>query len=93
MAIPHKCRLYRHVRSDGIPYASVMAHDMFTLQELWEKIVGKVLHGWYRPYKNHKHNRIINQNSMGRRFYAYPYKMENGSKHIYNIIIMQSYLA
>ena len=85
MAIPHKCRLYRHVRPDGIPYASVMAHDMFTLQELWEKIVGNVLHGWYRPYINHKHNRIINQNSLGWRFYAYPYKMENGSKHIHNI--------
>ena len=71
MAIPHKCRLYRHVIPDGIPYASVMAHDMFTLQELWEKIVGKVLHGWYRPYINHKHNRILNQNSIGWRFYAY----------------------
>ena len=44
MAISHERRLYKHVGPDGIPYASVVAHDMFTLQELLEKIVGKVLH-------------------------------------------------
>ena len=38
MAIPHECRLYKHVGPDGIPYALVVAHDMFNLQELLEKI-------------------------------------------------------
>ena len=42
MAIPHGCRLYKHVGPDGIPYALVVAHDMFTLQELLEKIVGHI---------------------------------------------------
>ena len=44
MAISHERRLNKHVGPGGIPYASVVAHDMFTLQELLEKIVGKVLH-------------------------------------------------
>ena len=44
MAMPHEYRLYNHVRTDGIPYALVVAHDMFTLPELLETIVGKVLH-------------------------------------------------
>ena len=38
MAIPHECRLYKHVGPDGIPYALVVVHDMFNLQELLEKI-------------------------------------------------------
>ena len=38
MAIPHECRLYKHVGPDGIPYALVVKHDMFNLQELWDKI-------------------------------------------------------
>ena len=38
MAIPHECRLYKHVGPDGIPYALVVAHDMFNLQALLEKI-------------------------------------------------------
>ena len=38
MAIPHECRLYKHVGPDGIPYALVVARDMFTIQELLEKI-------------------------------------------------------
>ena len=38
MAIPHECRLYKHVGPDGIPYALVVAHDMFNLQELLEMI-------------------------------------------------------
>ena len=38
MAIPHECRFYKHVGSDGILYAMVVAHDMFNLQELLEKI-------------------------------------------------------
>ena len=38
MAIPHECRLYKHVGPDGITYALVVAHDMFNLQELLEKI-------------------------------------------------------
>ena len=47
MAISHERRLNKHFGPDGIPYASVVAHDMFTLQELLEKTVGKVLH---RPH-------------------------------------------
>ena len=39
MAIPNECRLYKHVGPDGIPYALVVAHDMFNLQELLEKIL------------------------------------------------------
>ena len=38
MAIPHECRLYKHVGPDGIPYALVVAHDMFNLREVLEKI-------------------------------------------------------
>ena len=38
MAIPHECRLYKHVRPDDIPYAFVVAHDMFNIQEFLEKI-------------------------------------------------------
>ena len=38
MAIPHECRLYKYVGPNGIPYALVVAHDMFNLQELLEKI-------------------------------------------------------
>ena len=44
MAISHERRLNKHVGPDGIPYASVAAHVMFTLQEILEKIAGKVLH-------------------------------------------------
>ncbi len=44
MAIPQECRLYNHVRPDDIPHALVVGHYMFTLQELLETIVGKVLH-------------------------------------------------
>ena len=43
MTIPHEYRLYTHVGPDGIPYDLVVAHNMFTLQELLEKIVEKVL--------------------------------------------------
>ena len=39
MAIPHECRLYKHVGPDGIPYALVVANDVFNLQELLEKIL------------------------------------------------------
>ncbi len=39
MAIPHECRPYKHVGPDGIPYALVVAHDMFILQELLVKIL------------------------------------------------------
>ncbi len=38
MAIPHECRLCKHVGPDCIPYALVVAHDMLNLQELLEKI-------------------------------------------------------
>ena len=38
MAIPHECRLYKHVGPDGIPYALVVAHDMFDLREVLDKI-------------------------------------------------------
>ena len=38
MAIPHECRLCKYVGPDCIPYALVVAHDMFNLQELLEKI-------------------------------------------------------
>ena len=40
MAMSHECRLYKHVGPDGIPYALIVAEDLFTLQELLEKIVG-----------------------------------------------------
>ncbi len=43
MTIPPECRLYNHARPDGIPCALVVANDMFTLQELLETIVEKVL--------------------------------------------------
>ena len=53
MAIPHKCRLYKHVGPDGISYALVVAQDMFSLQEILEKIVS---HFYYvnsmLPYVN-----------------------------------------
>ena len=45
MDIPHERRLYKHVGPDGMPYALVVAYDMFNFQELLEKIDGKVLHG------------------------------------------------
>ena len=38
MAIPHECRLYKHVGPDGIPYDLVVAYDMFNLWEVLEKI-------------------------------------------------------
>ena len=38
MAIPHECRLYKHVGRSGIPYALVVAHGMSNLQDLLEKI-------------------------------------------------------
>ena len=44
MAIRHERRLYNHVRPDSIPCALVVAHDMFTVHEVLETIVGKVLH-------------------------------------------------
>ena len=37
MAIPHECRLYKHVGPDGIQYALVVAHDV-NLQEQEENI-------------------------------------------------------
>ena len=39
MAITHECRLYKHIGPDGIPYALVVVQDMYTLQELLDKIV------------------------------------------------------
>ena len=72
MSIPHECRLYKQTMSDhadGKSYALVVAHAIFTIQELLETIVWKVLHIVYRSQivdriHNHKHNCIINLRSI-----------------------------